>query len=309
MSEPIFINETVILAKIEETKGTDALPVGANAMLVSDVNFTPLEGDEVERNNIRPYFGASGSTMVTQYCKLAFSVEMAGVGVPGDEPGYAPLLRAGGAAMTITTGVDVRFTPVTRGLESATVYISIGRNLQKITAAMLNVKLTADAKTIPKLQFEIWGTYRAAIDADLPAASYPAFQDPLGVNKANTTLTLHGVAVACSAFAFDFGNTVIKRDLINVDTVEITNRNSVGSLTFDNTPVADKNWVEAARLGAKGPVVLKHGQGAFNVVELHAPNVQLKKPSFGESDGIQTITVPVSYVPLVGNDEWELIVR
>lgn len=310
MSEPIFINQTVILAKVETTKGTDAVPTGAaNAILVSDVTFTPLEGDEVERNNIRPYFGDGGSAMVTQYAKLAFSVEAAGVATPGDEPGYAALLRAAATSMTVTADTDVRFAPVTEGLESVTIYIAVGRNLQKMTAGMLNAKLAGDAKTIAKFQFEITGTYQEATDAPLPAATYAQFQDPFGVNKTNSALSLHGTAVAASAFSFDFGNTVIKRDLINVDTVEITGRKSTGSVTFDNTRVSEKNWVELARQSARGPLAFKHGPGANNVIELIAPNVQLGKPTFGESDGIQQITVPLRYVPLLGNDEWEIVVR
>ena len=310
MSEPILISETVILAKIETTKGTDALPTGAaNAILVSDVSFTPLEGDEVERNNLRPYFGDSGSTMVTKYCKLSFSVEAAGVAVAGELPGYDALLRASATSVTVTDDTDVRFAPVTRNLESATIYIGIGRNLQKITAAMMNTKLSGDAKTIAKWQFEITGTYQAATDAALPAATYTAFQDPFGVNKENTKLTLHGVPVATGAFSFDMGLSVIKRDLINLDTVVITGRKSAGSVTFDNTLVSEKNWVELARVGAKGPLAFEHGPGPNNVIELNAPNVQLGKPSFGESDGVQQITVPLRYVPLAGNDEWEIVVR
>lgn len=307
--ESISIAQTVILAKVEVTKGTDAVPTGANAILVSDVTFTPLDGDEVERNNIRPYFGDAGSTMVTQYAKLSFSVEAAGVDVAGNLPGYESLLRAAACGVTVTAGTDVKFAPVTNNLESVTIYIAIGRNRQKITAGMLNVKLSTDAKSIPKWQFEVTGTYQVATDAALPVASYTKFQDPLGVNKVNTTLSLHGVAVACSAFSFDFGNTVVKRDLINVDTVAITGRKSTGSVTIENTLVSEKNWVELARLSTRGPLALKHGQGAPNVIELNAPNVQLGKPSFGESDGIQTITLPLRYVPVVGNDEWEIVVH
>lgn len=310
MSDPIFVNETVILAKIEEIKGTDAVPTSqANAMLVSDVTFTPLEGDEVERNNIRPTFGDGGSVMVTQYCKLNFKIEVAGVAAAGDVPGYEALLRAAATAATVAPGVDVRFAPVTRGLESVTVYIGIGGNRQKITAGMLNVKLAGDAKTLPKYEFEITGTYQKATAEQVPQADYSVFQDPFGINKTNTKLKLHGIDVACSAFSFDFGNTVIKRDLINVDSVEITGRKSTGSVTIDNTLVSEINWVERARLSQRGPLHFEHGPGPANVVELIAPNVQLGKPSFGESDGIQQITIPLRYIPVVGNDEWELVVR
>lgn len=254
MSDVIFINSTLILAKIETVKGDDALPTGAaNAILVSDVTWTPLEGDEVERNNIRPFFGDGGSTQVTQYCKLAFSVEATGVAAAGDLPGVEPLLRAAGCSVTVTPGVDARFAPVSSELESATFYVAIGPNLQKVTSGMLNCKLDAPAKGIPKFQFEMWGTYQAATAAALPAVSYAKFQEPFGVNKVNTQLSLLGVQVATTAFSLDFGNVLVKRDGPNLDTVEIADRKSKGSITFDNTPVSVMNWVERARMSARGP--------------------------------------------------------
>ena len=39
-----YIRQTVILAKIETVSGTDAVPTGAaNALLISNMNITPLE--------------------------------------------------------------------------------------------------------------------------------------------------------------------------------------------------------------------------------------------------------------------------
>lgn len=310
MGQPIFLNQTIILAAIEVTKGMDAEPTAAaNAMLVSKVTFTPLEGDEVERENIRPYFGDNGSIQVTQYCKLSFSVEAAGVAAAGDMPAYAPLLRACGVSATLTAGTSVAFKPVTQGQESVTLYVQIGRNLQKITSGMANCKFFADAKTLPRFDFEFWGTYQVAADAAVPAAQYATFMDPLGVNKVNTTLSLHGATPAVHSFSLDFGNTVVKRDAINLDSVEVTGRKSTGTATFDNTLVTEKNWVELARLSTRGPLAFKHGQGATNVIELAAPNVQLGKPSFGESEGVQTITTPLRFVPVTGNDEWVLTIR
>lgn len=306
----IFLKQTVILAKLETTKGMDSVPTGAaNAMLVSNVSFTPLEGDEVEREVIRPYFGDGGSAMVSQYCKLSFDVELAGVANPGNEPGYADLLRACACDVTVTAGTDVAFMPITEGLDSVTLYINIGGNRQKITAGMANCKIDAPAKGLPKLQFEFWGTYQAATAEVLPTVDYAAFQTPLGVNSTNTTLSLHGTAVAASAFSFDMGLTVVKRDLINVNTVEITGRKSSGSVTFDNTLVSTKNWTELARTATTGELSLRHGIGAFNVVELNANKVQLGKPTFADSDGVQQITLPLRFIPTSGNDEWEIVVR
>ncbi len=138
---------------------------------------------------------------------------------------------------------------------------------------------------------------------------YTAFVDPLGVNKVNTTLALHGVSPAVHSISLDFGNKVVKRDAINLDAVEVTDRKSTGTATFDNTLVTEKHWVELARQSARGPLAFRHGQGATNVIELAAPNVQLGKPSFGDSEGVQSITTPLRFRPVSGNDEWVLTIR
>lgn len=93
MSDPKFMRKLAILVAVEQIVGTFVVPVAANAIEVSDVTLTPIEGDEVEQGIVRPYFGASESTLVTEYRKIAFSVGFAGVAAKGDIPGWAPLMR------------------------------------------------------------------------------------------------------------------------------------------------------------------------------------------------------------------------
>ena len=96
---------------------------------------------------------------------------------------------------------------------------------------------------------------------------------------------------------------------MGVDTTEITGRVSTGTVTFRNTSVATKNWIEMARTSAKVPLLLKHGQAAINTVSIAAPLAQIGKPTFGEQDGIQMITVPLRFIPSdAGNDEWSITV-
>lgn len=308
---PKYLRKMAILAKVETTAGTDAVPTGAaNAMLVGDVQLTPLEGDSVERTVVRPYFGAPGSKMVTAYSKVAFSIECAGVAALGDVPGYAALMRGCAMAMTNTAGVETIFAPATDSLESLTIYGNIDGIQYKMLNARGTVKLASDAKTIPKFTFEFTGTFVPATDTALPTVVYTAFQEPLGVNKANTTLSLDSYAAACSAFSWDAGNTVVKRDLINVDTIEITARKSTGSVTIEQTSVAVKNWIDMAYSGATLPMTLVHGQGATNVVELSSQYAQIGKPTFSEVDGIQMVTLPLEFIPSsAGNDEWAFSVH
>lgn len=312
MSDPKFFRKMAVLVAIEATAGTIVVPVAADAIEVSDVTLTPIEGDEVDQGILRPYFGASETTLVTLYRKISFSVALAGVGTVGDLPGWTTLMRACAASVTNTPAPDpdagTVFAPITEGIESVSIFAVVDKQLYKMAGARGNPKATASAKQIPKWQFEFTGAFVPVEDVGaMPAVSYAKFQRALGVNKLNTTLSLDGFNAACSAFEFDFGNQVVKQDLMNVDTTEITGRTSTASVTFRNTSVATKNWIEMARQGAKVPLVLKHGQAATNTVSISAPHAQIGKPTFGEQDGIQMITVPLRLIPSdAGNDEWAI---
>lgn len=307
---PKFINKMAVLAAIEATRGVDAAPVAADAIQLSDVTITPLEGDSVENNITRPYFGSSGSTMVSQFSKMSFKVPAAGVAAAGSTPGYASLLRACGMSMTVTAGTSVRFDPVTNDMESLTLYANIDGVLQKMLGCVGTVKLTTDAKSIPQWEFDFTGSFVLPTDAAMPAVNYAAFVDAIGVNKANTTLTLDGLALAVSNFNWDIGNTVVKRDLINVDTQLVTNRASQASVTFEAHSIAIKNWISLARASAKVPLVITHGLGASNSIQMSAMRAQVGKPAYSEQDGIQMMTLPLNLIPsAAGNDEFSFVIK
>jgi hypothetical protein len=97
---------------------------------------------------------------------------------------------------------------------------------------------------------------------------------------------------------------------MTIDAVDITARVSTGSVTFENTAVAVKDWIGMARSGTRVALALKHGQGATNVVEIKSPRAQIGKPTYSDVDGVQMITVPLEFVPSgAGNDEWSIVVR
>lgn len=306
-----FVRKLVLLAKVETTVGTDAVPTGvANAILASNVQFTPIEGDEVQHNYIQRHFGNQGSELVTQYNKVSFEVELAGSGTAGTAPGYAPLLRACACSVTINAGTDVTFAPVTDSLESVTIYCNVDGTNHIMRSARGTFKIVCAAKGLPKFQFEFTGLFTPLANTPLPAAAPVAFSDAVGVNAANTTVTLHSVVVACSQIGMDAANTVVKRDLTSVDAVEITDRKSTANLTFENVGIGTKNWVAAAVAGDDGALSIEHGTVAGNIVAINAPKAKLRKPSYSDSDGIQMIAMPLDLIPSnAGGDEWSIVVR
>ena len=97
-----------ILAKREGTYGVDSAPSGAaNAILTSDINISPLEGDRLERSNPRPDLGAHAQIHVGSHQKITFKVEAAGAGAPGTVPAWGVLERMCGMSETISAGTSV----------------------------------------------------------------------------------------------------------------------------------------------------------------------------------------------------------
>ena len=85
-----------ILNKLETTYGTNSTPGAVNAIVGTNVSFTPLEAEEIGRDLHLPHMGHQGVILTGQYAKIEFDVEIAGAGAAGTVPKYGSLLRAWG---------------------------------------------------------------------------------------------------------------------------------------------------------------------------------------------------------------------
>lgn len=304
MPDPVIrLRKMAILAAIEVTKGTFVLPLAADAIEVSNVTITPIEGDEVDYDIVRAHFGSTESVLVTQYRKMAFRVGFAGVGAAGDIPGYSKLLRGCAMSATNTALTDTVFAPVDDAIESLSLYAVIDRNVYKMPGAAGTCKIEGSGKGLPWMNFEFTGAFVPVETVGaMPATTTTEFMLPLGVNKANTRVKLDGAYWACNAFTVDLGNVVVKQDLTEVDQTEITDRKAVGSITIRDTLASTKNWI--SMVNQTVPFELVHGQAATNKVKVEAPLAQIGKPTFAEADGMQMVTLPLRFIPSdAGNDE------
>lgn len=97
---PLLTRRRTILAKIETTYGTDSVPTGAaNALLVRNLEITPLESEFASRDLIRTFMGNSEQLPVGIRAQMTVEVEMAGSGTAGTAPGYDALMRACGLSV------------------------------------------------------------------------------------------------------------------------------------------------------------------------------------------------------------------
>jgi hypothetical protein len=313
MATPLFKRKAVLHAKIEAVYGTDpGAFAAANAILVRNLNLTPLEVDYAPRDLQRPYFGNSENLPTRMRAMVEFEVEMAGAGAAGTAPKYGPLLRACGMAETINAGVSVVYAPVSAAFESNTLYFNMDGLLHKLLGARGTVTCRVQANQIPVYAFRMTGLYVEPTDTAAIATDYTGFTKPVPALTANTTpFTLQGYSPVADSLSIDLGNNVVHRSLIGGESILITDRKVSGEVVMESMKNADKNFWTAVAAATTAALQCQHGTVAGNIVVLDAPKTQVTAPRYSDSDGISMTTYGLVMVPngASGNDEFTITVK
>lgn len=300
------MRKTLVLAKVQITAGTDAVPEAAtNAMLCRATNITPVSAEFAARNLMRPYLGNGGSVAVTQYSQIELEIELAGSGTAGTAPAFGPLLRACGLAETITASVDAAYEPVSDGFELITVYAYLDGILHKMVDCRATMRIDISSRAIPFLAFTIMGRYEPLTDALTPTGvDFAAFQKPLGVNKANTPAWSLGAYTGClQSFQMDLANQLEWRSLIGCEGAEVSDRAPTGTAVLELPSIANLNWPSLVVSGTLSAFSITHGTVAGNIAKIDLPKVQLINPTYSDQNGIAMLNMNLEIQPDAGNDE------
>ena len=191
-------------------------------------------------------------------------------------------------------------------------YMNIDGVLHKLLGTRGSWGWELDARKIPWLVFKYVCLFQPVADAALPAADYSGFVTPIAVNKANTpTFTVDGYAAVMQSWHGSVNNDVKYRNLVNYEGVDNVDRSPSGSVDFEMTSVATKDWIAMARNKTKFPIDCVHGIVAGNIIQIQTPYATLGKPKYGEKDGILMIKGELDYMPngTAGNNELSLTAR
>lgn len=302
----------VLLAKVESGYGTDASPSGAsNAILAHDMNISPMEGDTVSRNLVRPTLGNDLQIHVGTHVMMEFDVEVAGSGAAGTAPAYAPLLRGCGMAETVNAGTDVQYDPISTAEPSLTMHMHIDGQKHAMTGARGTFTLRLDPRGIPYFRFKFTGLWVDPAAVGDPTPDFSAFQTPLAVTNDNTpTFTVHGYSAPTSAFSFDQANGVFYDNLIGAEVVDVNDRQPTGQLTMEAPALGTKNFFTIAKANTLGALQWVHGTAAGNIVQFDAPQVQVLSPQYQERNGKVMLQMGLSFIPTdAGDDEFQITVK
>jgi hypothetical protein len=309
MPAPLLWRSKILLAKIETTYGTDAVPTpAANAILANDVKLLPMEGTDVGRDLDLPYLGPQGTIPNELHAKLSFKVELAPSGTAGTAPAWGTLLRACGCAQTINAATSVVYNPITDSHESATFYLWIGSTRYVLLGARGTARFTINAQGIPYIEFEFTGLFTQPSEQARTTPTLTAFQKPKVVSTTNTpTFTINAVAMVMRSFELDLRNKVENRFLVGAEAILITQREDMIKTQVEAQPLTSFNPFTLAAAQTAVAVNLVHGTGAGNIATLAAAAAQMQRPQ-GLENAQDIKEWPLSLMPLptAGNDQWTL---
>lgn len=309
MADPIKWKSKIILAKVEATYATDPTPTGvANAILMTDVEYRPMEGQDVNRNLELAYLGAQEEFPTGLYATLTGSVELVGSGTAGTAPAWGPLLRACGVAEVASVGVDVEYTPITDAHESVTTYFWLGPTLHIAKGVRGTAVITLNAQGIPVARFTLMGLFATPADAARAVPDLDAFQVPQIATHANTPVfTIGGTAMVLRELTFNLGCDVQPRLLIGRETMPIVDKQESISARVEALPLATFNPFALAQARTRQALVLTHGTVAGKITTINAPNcVHKRMTGYENSQNVAEWPLQLTPLPDAGDDQWTI---
>jgi hypothetical protein len=299
----------LIQVKKESTYGTDSTPAGTDALLVRNLEITPIEADVVSRDLIRNYLGNSPQLLANTRASITFQVELAGSGTAGTAPRYGAILQACGLSETIVASTSVTYAPVSSSFSSATIYFNNDGIRHILTGCRGTFTMNAEVGQIPTLDFTMVGVYNAPTDTALPTTTYSAQASPLIFREGNTSaFQFFSYAGCLQSVSFDIGNETVYRELVGcTKEVLITNRAASGTVMLEAPALATKDFFGLAQTETTGNLTFLHGTTAGNRATFTAGQCDISNPTYGDQDGVQMLSVPYVATPTTaGNDEISL---
>lgn len=318
---PRYARNSAILAKVEVTPGVDVVPTGvANAILVSNQSIQ-YNYSNVDRALIRPFFGGAEQLAGNRNVEIGFDVEISGSGVAATPTAWgSSLLLACGMSQTIGASW-VEYLPNTDGAatKSATIYYYDDGVLHKALGCRGTVEFKMGSGDRPLMSYKFTGIDGGAAVGSNPALTLTAWKPPVVITDPNAgDITLGAVTWAAGALSggtafpskglnLNLGNTVSHIPLLGGESVDITNRETTGSVTLDLDAageVAALAEVNANTLTALG---FQFGTVAGGKIQIYGPKVQRINPKKEEHEGRRLIGFDLRFTPNTGNDELRIV--
>ncbi|MGL4575414.1 MAG: phage tail tube protein [Burkholderiaceae bacterium] len=302
--------KVVLHAAVEATYGILAVLAAANTIVTSGLEIMPLEGDTVSRDIDRPNFGADQALHVGIHGKIKFKTELVSSGVLGTVPKWEILALASKIKTTIVASTSVELTPDSEGTTSLTMEFNLDGQRHRLLGAKGDCELMFDSQNLPYLEWTFTGLFVDPSSAVALARNSTGWPAPRPVTFQDTpTVEFYGITTGWSlkSFKLSVGNKVEYFNNPGEESVDITDRESKGSIELLARDLTTFNAFTVAKNNTLGSMKIVHGTVAENRVIIESNVVQLLKPKYGNDRDRSTLQADLSFVPSdAGDDDWKI---
>jgi len=302
-------SRAVLLAKVETTYNTDAVPVeGTNAVLVENLSFSYDGARMAERMPVRSSLGKLKPVYAGTLAQLTFDVELKGSGAAGTAPELGVLLKGCGFGETVVASTSVTYKAASSNHSSLTFYYFEDGLKYIITGARGAVTMSLQTGATGKLSFTFTGHVAVPTDVALASATY---NSTVPVPVIGASFSMDSYAAVISKLDCDWGLEVAKPDNLSATDgygeIRITGRNVTGSVDPEATLVATYDWITKWRSSASYALATGTiGATAGNRYAVNMPAVVYTEIAAGDREGILTREVKFAAVESTGDDEVSL---
>ncbi|MCL7931699.1 hypothetical protein M8006_17235 [Halomonas sp. ATCHA] len=290
--------------------GTTTPAAATDAILTREITVTPLSGNDIERNFVRPYYGNSPRAPGEKHVQVEVEVELNTSGTAGTAPPWGKMLRCCGFSEVIQDTIDVTYAPVSENEDSGVFFAHVDGNLHKGRGVHGTAAFTVNAENMPVIRFTLRGLISPVTQEALPSVTLSQWRDALAVNTMNTEpLNFMGATVPFNQFSLDMSGEVVHRKLVGSNDIQITGRAPSGQLTIEDPGVSTKNYFEISQNAGTGALTLTHGKTAGEIIEIAMPKVGIESPTYSDQDGTQMLSINYRPEPIDGNDEVTIVTK
>lgn len=299
--------QRLIREKLEATSGTAVVTTAADALLAMNVTFRNLEADYQQQNFVKGVEGAQGEDLYNIHAGAEYDIEAAPPAAVGGLL-YAHLLQSSGMAMTEDEG-DIVFTPVDPGtaMPSTTMQLRNGAIMQTVSGVRGSFAFTSEVNRKPFFRFNRRGRYVDPVAYAAEAHDFTNWTRALTATPENMfAFTLGGTKLCVRSFNFTDGRTPTVDKYMNCEGTTLSARRFTGAMTVKWPAFATKELLTQIKDGVTEPLVFTLGKEVGQTLTIAAPKVQIKWSGEQDIEGDLGITLDLTFLPDLGNDDIEI---
>lgn len=291
----------ILAFALESTYGVDAIEAGSPTYLLGrEFSITPMAGESQSLEYDNGVLGNSQQIVTELYVTLEFTVDLAASDSPQAPAPFADLMASClRRANADADNAHCDYVIDEESTKSLTLYFYQSGALHKVTGARGSFSMNVAAKAFGGIKFSFSGLFSPVDSAALPAADLSQWQTPLKIGVQNSAFTIDGTPFKLISLDYDQANSVVYQEYVGHEEIIITDYKPTGTIVIEAPEQSESDFFAKAEAGATHSLNFSNGP-VGNQFAWASSKVQLGRPTYGEQDGTQTLSIPI--IPIANHD-------